>query len=432
MIYEKLVNKEAKLAVVGLGYVGLPIALEFAKQIKVIGFDINAKRVAMMKNNKDPSKELDSSAFDGADITFTHELEDLKEANFFVIAVPTPISSSNQPDLGPVLAASTTVGKVLKKGDYVVYESTVYPGCTEDDCVPILEELSGLKMVTDFKVGYSPERINPGDKHHTIRTIVKVASGCDAESLEEIAKTYELVVDAGVHRAASIKVAEASKVIENTQRDVNIALINELSIILNKVGINTYDVLECARTKWNFLPFFPGLVGGHCISVDPYYLTFKAKKLGYHSKVINSGRYVNDSMGFYVGKQTVKKILEQGKNVLDARVLVMGMTFKENVSDIRNAKVVDVIRELESFSVHVDVVDVHADPDEVHAEYGVTLKSKPDEGVYDAVIVAVNHKDYVGLTEDYFKSLMNGKKGVFVDIKGLYRNQIKDLIYWSL
>jgi UDP-N-acetyl-D-glucosamine/UDP-N-acetyl-D-galactosamine dehydrogenase len=258
MIYEKLVNKEAKLAVVGLGYVGLPIALEFAKQIKVIGFDINAKRVAMMKNNKDPSKELDSSAFDGADITFTHELEDLKEANFFVIAVPTPISSSNQPDLGPVLAASTTVGKVLKKGDYVVYESTVYPGCTEDDCVPILEELSGLKMVTDFKVGYSPERINPGDKHHTIRTIVKVASGCDAESLEEIAKTYELVVDAGVHRAASIKVAEASKVIENTQRDVNIALINELSIILNKVGINTYDVLECARTKWNFLPFFPG------------------------------------------------------------------------------------------------------------------------------------------------------------------------------
>jgi UDP-N-acetyl-D-glucosamine/UDP-N-acetyl-D-galactosamine dehydrogenase len=432
MIYEKLVNKEAKLAVVGLGYVGLPIALEFAKQIKVIGFDINAKRVAMMKNNKDPSKELDSSAFDGADITFTHELEDLKEANFFVIAVPTPISSSNQPDLGPVLAASTTVGKVLKKGDYVVYESTVYPGCTEDDCVPILEELSGLKMVTDFKVGYSPERINPGDKHHTIRTIVKVASGCDAESLEEIAKTYELVVDAGVHRAASIKVAEASKVIENTQRDVNIALINELSIILNKVGINTYDVLECARTKWNFLPFFPGLVGGHCISVDPYYLTFKAKKLGYHSKVINSGRYVNDSMGFYVGKQTVKKILEQGKNVLDARVLVMGMTFKENVSDIRNSKVVDVIRELESFSVHVDVVDVHADPDEVHAEYGVTLKSKPDEGVYDAVIVAVNHKDYVGLTEDYFKSLMNGKKGVFVDIKGLYRNQIKDLIYWSL
>lgn len=432
MIYEKLVNKEAKLAVVGLGYVGLPIALEFAKKISVIGFDINAKRVAMMQNNEDPSKELDSSAFEGTDITFTHKLEDLKEANFFVIAVPTPINSSNQPDLGPVLAASRTVGQVLKKGDYVVYESTVYPGCTEDDCVPILEELSGLKMTTDFKVGYSPERINPGDKQHTIRTIVKVASGCDEESLENIAQTYELVVDAGVHRAANIKVAEASKVIENTQRDVNIALINELSIILNKVGINTYDVLECARTKWNFLPFYPGLVGGHCIGVDPYYLTFKAKKLGYHSKVINSGRYVNDSMGFYVGKQTVKKILEQGKNVLDARVLVMGMTFKENVSDIRNSKVVDVIRELESFSVHVDVVDVHADPEEVHEEYGISLKGKPEEGAYDAVIVAVNHDDYVGLTEDYFQSLMNGDKGVFVDIKGLYRNQVKNLIYWSL
>lgn len=432
MIYEKLVNKEAKLAVVGLGYVGLPIALEFAKKISVIGFDINAKRVAMMQNNEDPSKELDSSAFEGADITFTHQLDDLKEAKFFVIAVPTPINSSNQPDLGPVLAASRTVGKVLKKGDYVVYESTVYPGCTEDDCVPILEELSGLKMTTDFKVGYSPERINPGDKNHTIRTIVKVASGCDEESLENIAKTYELVVDAGVHRAANIKVAEASKVIENTQRDVNIALINELSIILNKVGINTYDVLECARTKWNFLPFYPGLVGGHCIGVDPYYLTFKAKKLGYHSKVINSGRYVNDSMGFYVGKQTVKKILEQGKNVLDARVLVMGMTFKENVSDIRNSKVVDVIRELESFSVRVDVVDAHADPEEVLEEYGISLKGKPEEGAYDAVIVAVNHDDYVGLTEDYFQSLMNGNKGVFVDIKGLYRKQIKDLIYWSL
>lgn len=431
MIYDDLLKKEAKLAVIGLGYVGLPIALEFARKIKVVGFDINSKRVEMMKKNQDPSHELESSAFDGTDITFTDNLEDLRDVQFFIIAVPTPINASNLPDLTPVLKASETVGKVLKKGDYVVYESTVYPGCTEDDCLPVLEELSGLKGVKDFKFGYSPERINPGDKNHTIRTIIKAVSGCDDESLEEIAKVYELVVDAGVHRASSIKVAEASKVIENTQRDVNIALINELSIIMNRVGINTFDVLECARTKWNFLPFYPGLVGGHCIGVDPYYLTYKAKKLGYHAKVINSGRYVNDSMGFYVGKQTVKRILEQGKNILDAKVLVMGATFKENVTDIRNSKVIDVIRELESFSVRVDVIDPHADSEEMYHEYGVSLIPEA-KGPYDAVIVAVNHKEYVGLSEDYFKSLMKDGKGVVVDIKGMYRNSIKDLVYWSL
>lgn len=431
-MYEKLINKEAKLAVVGLGYVGLPIALEFAKSISVIGFDINAKRVEMMNNKIDPSNEIESSAFDGADITFTADPEVLKEARFFVVAVPTPINSSNLPDLGPVLAASRTVGKVLKEGDYVVYESTVYPGCTEDDCVPILEELSGLKYIKDFKVGYSPERINPGDKQHTVRTITKVSSGCDEESAENIAKTYEIVVDAGVHRASSIKVAEASKVIENTQRDVNIALINELSIILNRVGINTYDVLESASTKWNFLPFTPGLVGGHCIGVDPYYLTFKAKKLGYHAKVINSGRYVNDSMGFYVGKQTVKRILDQGKNILDARVLVMGMTFKEDVSDIRNSKVIDVIRELESFSVKVDVIDPHADKREVKEEYDLELKDAAQAKGYDAVIIAVNHKQYQDYSEDDFKALMKDEKGVLVDIRGSYRRKIKDLHYWSL
>ncbi len=431
-MYEKLINKEAKLAVVGLGYVGLPIALEFAKSISVIGFDINAKRVDMMNNNIDPSNELDASAFEGTDITFTADPEVLKEARFFVVAVPTPINSSNQPDLGPVLAASRTVGNVLKEGDYVVYESTVYPGCTEDDCVPILEQLSGLKYIEDFKVGYSPERINPGDKQHTVRTITKVSSGCDAESAENIAKTYEIVVDAGVHRASSIKVAEASKVIENTQRDVNIALINELSIILNRVGINTYDVLESASTKWNFLPFTPGLVGGHCIGVDPYYLTFKAKKLGYHAKVINSGRYVNDSMGFYVGKQTVKRILDQGKNILDARVLVMGMTFKEDVSDIRNSKVIDVIQELESFSVKVDVIDPHADAQEVKEEYDLQLKEKAQEKGYDAVIIAVNHAEYQNYSEDDFKALMKDDKGVLVDIRGSYRRKIQDLHYWSL
>ncbi|WP_306642083.1 nucleotide sugar dehydrogenase [Sanyastnella coralliicola] len=432
MIYDKLRNKEATMAVVGLGYVGLPIALEFARDIKVIGFDINQKRVDMMRNNIDPSNELPSSAFEGCDIEFTADIEDLKKANFFVIAVPTPINSSNQPDLGPVLAASRSVGSALKKGDYVIYESTVYPGCTEDDCVPVLEEVSGLKFHEDFKVGYSPERINPGDKQHTIRTIVKVVSGSDEEALEEIAKTYEIVIDAGVHRAANIKVAEASKVIENTQRDVNIALINELSIILNRVGINTYDVLECAKTKWNFLNFTPGLVGGHCIGVDPYYLTFKAKKLGYHARVINSGRYVNDSMGFYVGKQTVKRILDQGKNILDARVLVMGMTFKENVSDIRNSKVIDVIQELDSFSVNVDVVDVHADPEEVKHEYDIDLVAEPEKGGYDAVIVAVNHKEYMGFDQDYFKSLMRDDKGVLVDVKGILRDDITDLVYWSL
>lgn len=431
-MYEKLINKEAKLAVVGLGYVGLPIALEFAKSISVIGFDINAKRVEMMNNKIDPSNELESSAFDGADITFTADPEVLREARFFIVAVPTPINSSNLPDLGPVLAASRTVGNVLKQGDYVVYESTVYPGCTEDDCVPILEELSGLKYIQDFKVGYSPERINPGDKQHTVRTITKVSSGCDEESAENIAKTYEIVVDAGVHRASSIKVAEASKVIENTQRDVNIALINELSIILNRVGINTYDVLESASTKWNFLPFTPGLVGGHCIGVDPYYLTFKAKKLGYHAKVINSGRYVNDSMGFYVGKQTVKRILDQGKNILDARVLVMGMTFKEDVSDIRNSKVIDVIRELESFSVKVDVIDPHADKGEVKEEYDLELKEAAQAKGYDAVIIAVNHKQYQDYSENDFKALMKDEKGVLVDIRGSYRRKIKDLHYWSL
>ncbi len=432
MIYDNLLSKESKLAVIGLGYVGLPIALEFAKKIRVVGFDINEERVEMMRNHIDPSEELEKSAFEGCDITFTSNIEDLREVQFFIIAVPTPINNMNLPDLGPVLSASRTVGQVLKKGDYVVYESTVYPGCTEDDCVPILEQLSGLKMKSDFKVGYSPERINPGDKKNTIRTIVKVASGCDAESLEQIAKTYELVVDAGIHRASSIKVAEASKIIENTQRDVNIALINELSLILSKMGVNTYDVLEAAGTKWNFLKFSPGLVGGHCIGVDPYYLVYKAKKVGYYSKVISSARYINDSMGFYVGKQTVKKILESGRNALESKVLVLGATFKENVSDVRNSKVVDIIRELESFSMHVDIMDPHANSDELKHEYGFELIPSPIAGSYDAIILAVAHNDFLNLPESYFKNLIRNGKGVLVDIKGLYKNKIKDLDYWSL
>lgn len=429
-MYDKLISKEAKLAVIGLGYVGLPIALEFARKIKVVGFDINQKRVDMMRNNIDPSNELEASDFEGCDIHFTADLEDLKDVNFFIVAVPTPIDASKEPDIRPLVGASTTVGKALKKGDYVVYESTVYPGCTEEDCIPVLEEVSGLKWKEDFHVGYSPERINPGDKVHTLASIVKVSSGDTPEAAEEIAKTYELVVEAGVHRAPSIKVAEAAKIIENTQRDVNIALINELSIIFSRMGINTYDVLEAAGTKWNFLNFFPGLVGGHCIGVDPYYLTHKAKELGYHAKIINSGRYVNDSMGFYVGKQTIKKILAKGKSIIDSRILVMGATFKEDVSDIRNSKVIDVLKEIESFSCKVEIVDPHADPEEYKEEYGFEITEKPT-GKYDAVIVAVNHKEYVNMTESDFAELLTDK-GILVDIKGIYRGKINKLDYWSL
>jgi UDP-N-acetyl-D-glucosamine/UDP-N-acetyl-D-galactosamine dehydrogenase len=430
-IYNKLLNKEAKLAVIGLGYVGLPIALEFARKIKVVGFDINQERVDLMKNRIDPSNELEASAFDGCDIHFTADIHDLSDVQFFIIAVPTPIDDSNLPNLKPLLGASATVGKVLKKGDYVVFESTVYPGCTEEDCIPVLEAQSGLMFRDDFMVGYSPERINPGDKEHTLQNVIKVVSGCCPSSLEEIAKTYELVVDAGVHRAASIKVAEAAKIIENTQRDVNIALINELSIIFNKLGINTFDVLEAAGTKWNFLKFSPGLVGGHCIGVDPYYLTHKAQQAGYHSKVITSGRYVNDSMGFYIGKQTVKRIIAQGKHIQDARVLVMGATFKEDVSDIRNSKVIDVVNELKSFQVKVDLIDPHASSDEMMHEYGVGLIDNPS-GDYDAIIVAVNHKEYKNMTEHQFKGLLKDGKGVFVDVKGIFKGKIKELEYWSL
>lgn len=431
LIYNKLVNKETKLAVIGLGYVGLPIALEFAKKIKVLGFDINQSRVDLMRQKIDPSNELESSVFDDSDIYFTADINDLKDCTFYIVAVPTPIDEANLPDLKPLLGASSTVGKVLKKGDYVVFESTVYPGCTEEDCIPVLEELSGLKFKEDFKIGYSPERINPGDKEHTLQNVIKVVSGCCEESLDQIAKIYELVVGAGVHRATSIKVAEAAKIIENTQRDVNIALINELSIIFNKLNINTFDVLEAAGTKWNFLKFQPGLVGGHCIGVDPYYLTHKAQQAGYHSKVITSGRYVNDSMGGYIAKQTVKKMIAQNKIVQESKVLIMGATFKEDVSDIRNSKVIDIVNELKSYHVSVDVTDPHASSDEMLHEYGVGLVSETTNN-HDAIIVAVNHKEYKSLDENYFKSLLKDKKGVFVDVKGIFRNKIKDLEYWSL
>jgi UDP-N-acetyl-D-galactosamine dehydrogenase len=430
-IYQQLIDRETSLAIIGLGYVGLPIALEFAKKINVIGFDISQERIDLMKNKIDPSNELQSVDFENCSIEFTANLEGLRAASFYIIAVPTPIDDANLPDLRPLLAATKTIAKVLKKGDYVVYESTVYPGCTEEDCIPLLEEESGLKFQKDFKVGYSPERINPGDKVHTLQNVIKVVSGCCEESLQEIGLTYELVVQAGVHRAPSIKVAEAAKIIENTQRDVNIALINELSIIFNKLKINTYDVLEAAGTKWNFLKFSPGLVGGHCIGVDPYYLTHKAQQAGYHSRVITSGRYVNDSMGFYIAKQTVKKVIAQGKHIQEAKALIMGATFKEDVSDIRNTKIIDIVTELKSYQMAVDIVDPHASSEEMEKEYGVTLIKQPLTN-YDAIIVAVNHREYLTLNEDYFKSLFKDGKGVFIDVKGIYQSKIKDLEYWSL
>ncbi|CDE61216.1 uDP-glucose/GDP-mannose dehydrogenase family protein [Parabacteroides sp. CAG:409] len=429
-MFAALKNKEKKIAIVGLGYVGLPLAMGFADKLSVIGYDINEDRLAKLREGIDPNGELDSSQWKGKDIEFTSSVDKLKEASFYVIAVPTPIDQHNEPDLTPLLLATRTVASVLDPGDYVVYESTVYPGCTEEDCVPLLEEISGLKCKQDFKIGYSPERINPGDKVHTLQNTVKIVSGCDDEALSEIKQVYGLIIEAGLHQASSIRVAEAAKIIENTQRDVNIALMNELSIIFDRMGINTFDVLEAAGTKWNFLHFYPGLVGGHCIGVDPYYLVHKAKELQYHPKMINSGRFVNDSMGRYIAKKIVKKVLAQGKNILHARVLVMGITFKENVSDIRNSKVVDMVREFMDFGAVVDVVDPYASPLAVEQEYGIELKEQPGKD-YDAIVVAVAHKDYILLDENYFISLSN-EKAVLGDIKGLYRHKINNMAYWSL
>ena len=426
----QLKNKEEKICVVGLGYVGLPIALEFARKYAVIGFDINEGRVALMQKGIDPSKELDSSEFEGCDIAFTAQLEEISEARFYVVAVPTPIDEHKNPDLTPLLSACRAVGKVLKKGDYVVFESTVYPGCTEDDCVPVLEKESGLSFKTDFKVGYSPERINPGDKEHTLTKIVKVVSGCDEESAKLIEEVYSSIITAGVHCASNIKVAEAAKIIENTQRDVNIALMNELSIIFNKIGINTYEVLEAAGTKWNFLNFKPGLVGGHCIGVDPYYLTHKASELGYHSKVILSGRVINDNMGAHIAKAVVQHIIQMDKSLKQSRVLILGATFKENVSDIRNSKVADVVNELKSYQVQLDIVDPYADSDELKHEYGFELTSNPS-GKYDAIVLAVNHREYEQQEMDYFKNMLI-EGGLLYDVKGIMRNKQGAVAYQSL
>jgi UDP-N-acetyl-D-glucosamine/UDP-N-acetyl-D-galactosamine dehydrogenase len=423
-------NKQKIIGVIGLGYVGLPIALELAKKFKVIGFDINKKRVDLMKNQIDPSNELTKEAFIGCDIEFTDETDVLKKATFYIVAVPTPVDEHNVPDLKPLMGASNTIGKVIKKDDYVVFESTVYPGCTEDDCVPVIENISALKYMEDFKVGYSPERINPGDTMHTLTKITKIVSGCDEESLENIAAIYGSIIEPGVYKAASIKVAEAAKVIENTQRDLNIALMNELSQIFNLMNINTYDVLEAAGTKWNFLKFQPGLVGGHCIGVDPYYLTYKSNKLGYKPQIILSGRNINDGMPNYIAKKVVQYLLKKGKNPSQCRALIMGATFKENVTDIRNSKVFNLYKELKDFHIDVEMTDVLANAYDVHEEYNVELKTDA-VGKYDVIVVAVSHDAYKQLDEKYFLNLTN-EDAILVDIKNMYKSKISNLEYWTL
>ena len=431
-MYKELIDKEKKLAVVGLGYVGLPIALEFAKHFSVIGFDISEPRIKMMINGKDPSKEVEDSAFQDKDILFTTDPQDLLQASFYIIAVPTPVDEHKIPDLTPVLSASKTVGKALAKGDYVVFESTVYPGCTEEDCVPILEEESGLIFCDDFKVGYSPERINPGDKVRTLTKIIKVVSGCDEESSKAIAEIYGHIIEAGVYEASSIKVAEAAKVIENTQRDINISLMNELSIIFDKIGIDTKEVIRAASTKWNFLKFYPGLVGGHCISVDPYYLLHKAKEVGHDPQVILSGRRINDGMPAYIAKRLVQALIQKGKNPSGCKVLVLGITFKEDVADIRNSKVADLVKELMGYSINVHLMDPHASPNEVAHEYNLSMMDELSSN-YDAIVVAVGHKEYKAYSMDYLRSLMNGQPVLF-DLKGVYERpeDSNGMSYWRM
>ncbi len=429
-LHQNLIQKSTSITIIGLGYVGLPLALAFAKYFKVIGYDISESRIQQLKQGIDPSREINSDAFKGKDIVFTSCAEEIKSSSLYIITVPTPIDVYNLPDLKYLQAASSTVGKVLKKGDYVVYESTVYPGCTEEDCLPVLVAHSGLQFNVDFKLGYSPERLNPGDTQHTLEKNIKVVSGSDAEALEELSKIYATIITVGIHRAPSIKVAEAAKIIENTQRDLNIALMNELSLIFDKMNINTHDVLEAAATKWNFQPYKPGLVGGHCIGVDPYYLTYKAKKVGYNPNVILSGRFVNDGMGAHVAKKTMQLMLKQGKQIQTSRVLVMGATFKENVHDIRTSRVVDILQELADFGVCVEVHDPYASKEEFRRYYGFELIDQLRSD-YDAIIVAVAHNEFMTLDESYFTSISSAQP-ILVDVKGVYRKKIKEMVYWSL
>ncbi len=430
-MFSSIQSKKNSIAIIGLGYVGLPLALEFASKFRVVGFDINASRVALMKRSIDPSNELDATAFTNKDIAFTDSIEDLKSCTVFIVAVPTDIDESKVPDLKPLKGASVTVGKVIKKGDYVIYESTVYPGCTEDDCIPVIEQISGLKLGIDFKAGYSPERINPGDKTKPLTSILKIVSGSDEEALDNISKLYGSIITAGLHQAPSIKVAEAAKVIENTQRDLNISLMNELSIIFDKMGIDTREVIEAAGTKWNFIKLFPGLVGGHCIGVDPYYLLHKAKELGIEPQVIASGRRINDGMPDYIAKKIVQRLIANGMNPGESRVLVMGVTFKENVSDIRNSKVVDLIRELVAYSIQVDILDSKVSKSEFEHEYDLKLSNEPS-GKYQAIIVAVGHSDFKDLDKEYFKKYLDPESPVLFDLKGLFSSLKNDFQYWRL
>ncbi|WP_348535575.1 nucleotide sugar dehydrogenase [Portibacter lacus] len=431
-MYQDLLNRKTKICVVGLGYVGLPIALEFGKYFDVIGFDIKEDRVALMKAGEDPSKELDRSAFEKKSIQFTSNPDEIINASFYVVAVPTDIDESRVPNLKPILGASKSVGNILKKGDYVVFESTVYPGCTEEDCLPILERLSGLKLGKDFKLGYSPERIVPGDKTRTLTKITKIVSGSDAEALEEIAKIYDHILEEGIHKASSIKVAEAAKVIENTQRDLNISLMNELSMIFDRLNIDTKEVLEAAGTKWNFLKFYPGLVGGHCISVDPYYLLHKSKQLGIDPQVIAAGRRINDGMPSFIAKKAAQMLIENGKNPGNCKALIMGVTFKEDVADIRNSKVIDLYKELTSYSIHVHITDEHASPNEVAHEYGVSMVDSISSD-YDLVIVAVGHDKYKHMNISNYKSITN-ENPIIIDLKGIYDKETweKAMTYWRL
>ena len=421
-LYEKILAKEEKISLVGLGYVGMPIAVAFAKKVDVIGYDLNEKKIELYKSGIDPTLEVGDEAIKNTTVEFTADEAKLREAKFHIVAVPTPVNDDHTPDLSPVEGASRILGRNLTKGSIVVYESTVYPGVTEDVCIPILEKESGLKCGVDFKIGYSPERINPGDKVHRLETIVKIVSGMDEETLDVVAKVYELVVEAGVHRAESIKVAEAAKVIENSQRDINIAFMNELSIIFNKMGIDTKAVLEAAGTKWNFLKFFPGLVGGHCIGVDPYYLTYKAEQIGYHSQVILAGRRINDDMGKYVAENVVKKLISAGKNVKDAKVAILGFTFKENCPDTRNTRVIDIMNELAEYGITPVVADPVADADEGKMHYGIEFVDISTVKDMDAVIIAVGHTEFMSFEmsdiDAMFANGCNCEK-VLIDVKGV-------------
>ena len=437
-LYEKIVNREEKIALVGLGYVGMPIAVAFAKKVDVIGFDLNAKKIELYKSGIDPTNEVGNEVIANTSVDFTADETRLKEAKFHIVAVPTPVNPDHTPDLTPVEGASRIVGRNLQKGSIVVYESTVYPGVTEDVCVPILEKESGLKCGVDFKVGYSPERINPGDKVHRLETIVKIVSGMDGETLDTVAKVYELVVEAGVHRAATIKVAEAAKVIENSQRDINIAFMNELSIIFNKMGIDTKSVLDAAGTKWNFLKFYPGLVGGHCIGVDPYYLTYKAEELGYHSQIILSGRRINDDMGKYVAENVVKNLIKADVSIKNARVTILGFTFKENCPDTRNTRIIDIVNELKEYGITPKIADPTADAAEAKALYNVDFVEMGEITDCDAVILAVAHDAFANLKQADFDKMFasaDNSKRVLLDIKGLLdRKEYEEAgyNYWRL